>query len=46
MANKTIPQLDAASALTGAEVFEAAQGGASVRVTAAQIATYAAAEGP
>jgi hypothetical protein len=41
MANITIPQLPAAISLTGTEQIGAVQSGASVRVTAAQIAALA-----
>ena len=41
MATSTIPQLTQAISLTGAEQLEAVQSGASVRVTASQIAGVA-----
>jgi hypothetical protein len=43
MANKTIADLTAGSALADADLFEASQGGASVQITAAQIRDHIAA---
>lgn len=40
MANKTIPQLDPASALDGTEQIEAVQSNEDVRLTTQQIADY------
>ena len=40
MANKTIPDLTAGSAVGAADLFEASQSAASVKITAAQLLTY------
>jgi hypothetical protein len=40
MANKTIPDLTVGSAVGAADLFEASQSAASVRITAAQLLTY------
>lgn len=42
MTNKTIPDLTAGAAVGAADLFEASQGGASVKLTAAQLLTYVA----